>query len=265
MRSRGPCSAYAAASGPGATVADDLQADPSGLREHVFQRVSLAADLPGHFDPAAMSGFDQNQFGYFDPGIFGGFNAEHFLNFDPALMSVFDVERVHNFDPLTMGGFDAEQFANFDPVAMFGFDAAQVGFFDPQAFAGFERNHVTGMELGALAGFDVGLVRNLEPDAIHGIGDKVPAFDDFDFDDRKELVEAPGLRLGGVGSFDDLVNRLVTDAGTPPTAEELQQLGWDSCLKSELDFGSLEGSAIPEGFSAEAMSHAMAAFGAAGP
>lgn len=196
-----------------------------------------------------MSGFDQNQFGYFDPGIFGGFNAEHFLN----------------FDPLAMGGFDAEQFANFDPAAMFGFDAAQVGFFDPQAVSGFERNHVTGMELGALAGFDVGQVRNLEPDAIHGIGDKVPAFDDFDFDDRKELVEAPGLRLGGVGSFDDLVNQLVTDAGTPPTAEELQQLGWDSCLKSELDFGSLEGSAIPEGFSAEAMSHAMAAFGAAGP
>lgn len=180
-----------------------------------------------------MSGFDQNQFGYFDPGIFGGFNAEHFLN--------------------------------FDPLAMGGFDAAQVGFFDPQAVSGFERNHVTGMELGALAGFDVGQVRNLEPDAIHGIGDKVPAFDDFDFDDRKELVEAPGLRLGGVGSFDDLVNQLVTDAGTPPTAEELQQLGWDSCLKSELDFGSLEGSAIPEGFSAEAMSHAMAAFGAAGP
>ena len=131
---------------------------------------------------------------------------------------------------------------------MGGFDAAQVGFFDPQAVSGFERNHVTGMELGALAGFDVGQVRNLEPDAIHGIGDKVPAFDDFDFDVRKELAETPGLRLGGVGSFDDLVNRLVTDAGTPPTAEELQQLGWDSCLKSELDFGSLEGSAIPEGF-----------------
>ena len=196
-----------------------------------------------------MSGFDQNQFGYFDPGVFGGFNAEHFLNFDPALISVFDVERVHNFDP----------------AAMFGFDAAHVGFFDPQAVSGFERNHVTGMELGALAGFDVGQVRNLEPDAIHGIGDKVPAFDDFDFDARKELVEAPGLRLGGVGSFDDLVNQLVTDPGIPPTAEELQQLGWDSCLKCELDFGSLEGSAIPEGFSAEAMSHAMAAFGAAGP
>jgi hypothetical protein len=146
---------------------------------------------------------------------------------------------------------------------MSGFDAAQVGSFDPQAVAGFERNHVTGMELGAQAGFDVGQGRNLEPDAIHGIGDKVPAFDDFYV--RKELVEAPGLRLGGVGSFYDLVNQLVTDAGTPPTAEELQQLGWDSCMMSELDFSSLKGSAIPEGFSAEAMSHAMAAFGAAGP
>lgn len=62
---------------------------------------------------------------------------------------------------------------------------------------------------------------------------------DFDPDVRKELVDEPALRLGGVGSFDDLLTQLIGDTGSGPTPGELAQLGWDQPLGdiAGVDFG----------------------------
>jgi hypothetical protein len=190
-----------------------------------------------------------------------GFDQEKFGNFDPRAMAGFISDQIENFDPSAMAGFNADHFAGFDPAAMNGFDAAQVGFFDPQAVAGFGRDHVTGMELAALAGFDFSQVQNLDPAAKQGIGDKVLSFDDFDLDVRKELVDEPALRLGGVGSFDDLFQQLGGGAGAPPTPEQLQELGWDQSLGdiAGIDFGAPAEPGGP-GVDPEALANALAAF-----
>ncbi|MDP6665990.1 MAG: hypothetical protein QF357_01180, partial [Dehalococcoidia bacterium] len=72
-------------------------------------------------------------------------------------------------------------------------------------------------------------------------GDMVPAFDDFDLDVRKELVDEPALRLGGVGSFEDLLAQLGGDDGPGPSPEDLEQLGWEQPLGdiADIDFGEL--------------------------
>ncbi len=142
---------------------------------------------------------------------------------------------------------------------MAGFDAAQVEFFDPEAVAGFARDQVTGMDPSALAGFDVTQIQNLDTDALHGIGDKVEGFDDFDLDVRKELVDDSALRLGGVGSFEELLAQLTGDAGSASTPEQLEELGWDKSLDeiTGVDFGTFEG------LDDDALAAAFAAFEAA--
>ena len=109
-------------------------------------------------------------------------------------------------------------------------------------------------------------IQNLDPEALHGIGDKVLTFDDFDLDVRKELVEEPAQRLGGVGSFEDLLKQL-TDNGdaSEPMPNKLEDLGWDSSLGdiANINFGASgdsEGPSVDE----NALAAALAAFGAAG-
>ena len=121
------------------------------------------------------------------------------------------------------------------------------------------------MELSALVGFDADQVHNLDAEAKNGIGDKVPSFEDFDLAVRKELVDEPALRLGGVGSFEDLLKQLTDNADTPPAPERLEELGWDQSLGdiANISFGAVADSNGP-GVDSEALAAALAAFGRAG-
>jgi hypothetical protein len=154
-----------------------------------------------------------------------------------------------------MEGFDADKFANFDPAAMAGFDPTQVEHFDPAAMEGFGRDHMTQMELDSLAAFGLDQVQHLDDGAKQGIGDTVPEFGEFDLDVRKEFVGDDGLRLGGVGSFEDLANQLM---GEPTTPEELAAMGWDNSLGNPEDFDFSSG--VPDGLVGEALAKAMEAF-----
>ncbi len=188
-----------------------------------------------------------------------GFDADKFANFDPAAMFGFDASQIEHFDPAAMAGFDADKFGNFDPEAMAGFDPAQVEFFDPNAMEGFGRDHMTQMGLDALASFDLEQVQHLEKVALSGIGDKVPEFSDFDIEVRKEFLGEDGLRLGGVGSFEDLTEQLL---GDPPSPEELAAMGWDNSLGNPDDFDFSSG--VPDGLTGVALEKAMEAFGNGG-
>jgi hypothetical protein len=68
-----------------------------------------------------------------------------------------------------------------------------------------------------------------------------------------------GLRLGGVGSFDDLAEQLF---GDPPTPEELSEMGWDNSLGNPDDFDFSSG--VPDGLTDAALQKAMEAFGNGG-
>ncbi|MDP7090558.1 MAG: hypothetical protein QF590_04595, partial [Dehalococcoidia bacterium] len=56
--------------------------------------------------------------------------------------------------------------------------------------------------------------------------DTVPEFAEFDIDVRKEFIGDDALRLGGVGSFEDLAAQLFS-----PTVDtesgDLTEMGWD--------------------------------------
>lgn len=69
------------------------------------------------------------------------------------------------------------------------------------------------------------------------------------------------LRLGGVGSFDDLAGQLV---GNPQTPEDLAQLGWDQAPGdfTGLEFGVPVNFELPEGLDLELIERALGAFGA---
>jgi hypothetical protein len=208
-----------------------------------------------------MGGFDAERVGSFDPTAMGGFDAEKFKNFDPEAMAGFDASQIGNFDPEAMAGFDAEKFKNFDPTAMAGFDPKQVEHFDPEAMAGFGRDHMTKMDVGSLAAFDVDQVQNLEEVAKEGIGDAVSEFGDFAIEVRKEFLDKEALRLGGVGSFEDLAAKF---GERPPSPEELAELGWDKAFDG-IEFEPVDGSDIPEGIQDEAMQKALEAFSGTPP
>jgi hypothetical protein len=120
---------------------------------------------------------------------------------------------------------------------------------------------MTKMDVGSLAAFDVDQVQNLEEVAKEGIGDAVPEFGDFDIEVRKEFLDEEGLRLGGVGSFEDLAAQLL---GDPPAPEELAELGWDTPLDG-VDFETFDPSQVPEGMDEAAIQKAMEAFGITAP
>ena len=166
----------------------------------------------------------------------------------------FGPDHIENFDPAAVSGFGPDQVANFDPTAMLGFDPTQVENFDPTAMPGFAREHMTNMELDALAAFDISQVENLDELAIAGIGDTVPEFDDFDVEVRFEVVGEEALRLGGVGSFEELAEQIAEG----PSPEDLEAMGWDPSLGNPEDFDFSAG--VPEGLTGEALARATEAF-----
>ena len=184
-----------------------------------------------------MEGFNAEQFSHFDPSAMVGFDAAQFEHFDPLAMEGFNAEQFTFFDPLAMEGFNAEQFSHFDTSAMVGFDATQVEHFDTEAVSGFGRGHMTGMDVDALVGFEFDHVVNLDDKAKEGFGDKVFDFENFDLDVRGELIGDEAQRMGGFGSFEDLLKQF-GESGEGPTDEELKAMGWDSDFDpSNLDFG----------------------------
>ncbi|NQW20538.1 MAG: hypothetical protein HQ477_07440, partial [Chloroflexi bacterium] len=223
------------------------------------------ADQFQNFDPSLMGTFDAEKVKHFDPSAMAGFDADKFRNFDPAAMAGFDAEKIKHFDPVAMAGFDADKFRNFDPAAMAGFDPTQVEHFDPAAMAGFDREQMTHMDTNALAAFNIDQVTHLDEVAKQGIGDKVPEFANFDIDVRKEFIGDDALRLGGVGSFEELAAQLT---GTPPTPEELAELGWDKSFDG-INFDSVGGSENLDQIQAQmpdfSLQQALAAFGGTPP
>lgn len=195
--------------------------------------------------PPGEDFFDPNATGDFDPNAVGDFNSDQFANFDSS----------------AVGCFSADHFENFDPFAMGGFDASQVEHFDFEAVSGFGRDHLTGMALDALVGFEVDHVRNLDDEARQGFGDKVVEFDNFDLEVRGELIGDEAQRMGGFGSFEDLLKLFNDEPGDEPTEEELKALGWDHTFDpSSLDLGS-EDIDVDDIFSETALANALAAFG----
>ena len=188
----------------------------------------------------------------------GAFDATQFEHFDPFAVEGFDATHFENFDPLAMGAFDATQFEHFDPFAMEGFDASHLENFDPEAVSGFGRDHLTGMDPDALTGFEFEHVFNLDEEAKEGFGDHVMDFGDFDLEVRGELIGEEAQRMGGFGSFDDLLAQI---GGEGPTPEELKALGWDEDFDpTALDFG-LDGVDVDDLFDDDTLANAFAAFG----
>jgi hypothetical protein len=189
----------------------------------------------------------------------GAFDVEKFANFEPTAMGGFDSAQVGNFEPTAMGGFDAEKFSNFDPTAMAGFDATHLENFEPEAVSGFARDHVVGMGVDALVGFEVEHVINLDQTAKDGFGDKVTDFEDFDLEVRGELIGEEAQRMGGFGSFDDLMTQI---GGDGPSPEELAELGWSEDFDlADVNFGTEDtGIVWPDYMPADDFAKALEAF-----
>jgi hypothetical protein len=111
--------------------------------------------------------------------------------------------------------------------------------FDPEAVGGFKRDHVIGMDLKAMTGFEHDHVKNLDVEAKVGFGDKVPDFEDFSVDIRRELVDDSEMLLGGIGSFDDLAKLATADSASLDVAE-LKELGWDKAEELIAKAASIE-------------------------
>ena len=107
--------------------------------------------------------------------------------------------------------------------------------FDAGAVGGFSKEQVTNMDSDSLQGFNVEQVRNLEKNSKNGLGDKVKTFAQFDIDVRRELVDVPKRRLGGVGAFSDLVKSVKEEDKNngSPKAE-----GWDGPSTDKVKFGT---------------------------
>ncbi len=102
-------------------------------------------------------------------------------------------------------------------------------------------------------------VINLDEEAKDGFGDHVMEFDDFDLEVRGELIGEEAQRMGGFGSFDDLL-ALVDSLSTISTGD-LTELGWDATFDpTELDLG-LDVENLDEVFDATALANALGAFG----
>jgi hypothetical protein len=118
---------------------------------------------------------------------------------------------------------------------------------------------MVGMDVDALTGFDIDHVINLDEEAKDGFGDHVMEFDDFDLEVRGELIGEEAQRMGGFGSFDDLL-ALVDSLSTISTGD-LTELGWDATFDpTELDLG-LDVENLDEVFDATALANALGAFG----
>jgi len=166
-----------------------------------------------------------------------GFSKEHLTSFDSSAVAGFDKDQMGNFNPEAMAGFSKEHLANFDSSAVAGFDKEHLANFDSSAVSGLARDHIREMDEGALVGFKEEHVRNLNDDSKKGMGDKVSTFEEFAIGVRKALVDKEARRLGGVGSFKDLVDSV---AGALDK-QQLLGLGWDEFQQADsLEFGSQE-------------------------
>jgi len=102
------------------------------------------------------------------------------------------------------------------------------------------------MDLEAMAAFEPEHVMNLEPEAKEGFGDKVPGFEDFSVDVRRELVDDSQLLLGGVGSFDDMAAAVLNPDSMDEA--ELVDAGWDAAaeLLEQVEIEVVDLEEIPE-------------------
>jgi hypothetical protein len=118
--------------------------------------------------------------------------------------------------------------------------------FDPEAVQGFERDHMIGMDLEAMTAFNPEQVMNLEAGAKEGFGDKVPGFEDFSVDVRRELLDDSQLLLGGVGSFDDMAAAILNPDSMDDA--ELVDAGWDATaeLLDQVEIEVVDLAEIPE-------------------
>ena len=119
--------------------------------------------------------------------------------------------------------------------AVGGFSKEQVGSFDTGVVGGFKREQITNMDSDSLQGFNVEQVRNLEKNSKNGLGDKVKTFTQFDIDVRRELVDVPKRRLGGVGSFSDLVKSVKEE---DKNSGSLKAEDWDGPSTDKVKFGT---------------------------
>jgi len=143
---------------------------------------------------------------------------------------------------------------------MEGFDATHLENFDPEAVAGFGRDHMVGMDVDALIGFEFEHVLNLDEEAKEGFGDHVMDFEDFDLEIRGELIGEEAQRMGGFGSFKDLVAQF---DGEGPSPEELKELGWaEDFDPTALDLGlDVSGVDLDDLFDGVDPANALEAFG----
>ena len=175
---------------------------------------------------------------------------------DPSRVKGFDRETVGKFDNDTVAGFDRDQMGNFDPTAMAGFSKDHLQNFDAEAVNGLQRKQIREINDKALTGFKEEHVRNFSDDSRNGLGDKVSTFKDFDIGVRKVLIDQDSRRLGGVGSFKDLVRSVNGEI----TKEQLDDLGWDESKEADsVRFGSQETS-IQAKFEEAAENQAKSAF-----
>jgi hypothetical protein len=102
------------------------------------------------------------------------------------------------------------------------------------------------MDLEAMAAFGPEQVMNLETGAKEGFGDKVPGFEDFSVDVRRELVDDSQLLLGGVGSFDDMAAAVLAPGSMAEA--ELVDAGWDAAaeLLEQVELEVVDIANIPE-------------------
>jgi hypothetical protein len=94
---------------------------------------------------------------------------------------------------------------------------------------GFNPDQVMGMDAKAAEGFGADQVRNLLPESKNAVGDKIETFENVGIDVRQELVAQPQRRLGGVGSFQDLVKSMQAGDGASASTSQANPpiSGWD--------------------------------------
>ena len=98
-----------------------------------------------------------------------------------------------------------------------------------------------GIDVDALVGFEVEHVSNLDPKAKEGFGDKVADYDSFDLGVRQELVGNEAKRIGGGGSFDDLVARLKAKKDDPDAVGAPDEDGWGPESATPAEYGFDDG------------------------
>ncbi|MEK9659980.1 MAG: hypothetical protein VW450_08575, partial [Chloroflexota bacterium] len=123
--------------------------------------------------------------------------------------------------------FNVDQVKNLNPAAMTGFKADQMRNFDPAAMAGLDRNKVVNIPTEALEVLGIDQVRNMLPECKAGMGDKLESFQAIPTEVKLELVPQEDRRLGGVGDFSALLERI----SDPGSQESVTGDGWDEEIK----------------------------------